>query len=341
MKIPESILISRIDSVGDVVLALPVAGMLKKRFPGIKVGLLASQYTRSIAAACIHIDSFIDIEDFLKDDVLIDGSSPGAILHLVTNAVVAKRAKELKIPIRVGTMSRFHHWFNCNKLIWLSRRKAGLHEAQSNLKLLMPFGIKENISLLEIAGLYGLNRFETLSAEYKNLLNNNKFNVILHPKSKGNAREWPADHFVKLINSLDDSLYTVFLSGVESERHALQEIANAAHYPVTNMAGKIPLGQFVSFIASADAVVSNSTGPVHISAALGKNTLGIYPSLTHKNPVRWAPIGLKVQTFVFQKDCLDCKDTPQQCHCISAIQPAEIKAALDKLVIKKNEGINY
>ena len=317
--------------MGDVVLALPVAGMLKKAFPGVRIGLLASQYTKPIAAACEHIDEFIDIDDFLKNEVLVDGKPWGAILHLVTNAQVANRAKELKIPVRVGTMSRFHHWFNCNRLIWLSRRTAGLHEAQSNLKLLKPFGITKTISFDEISHLYGLRRLEPLSDEFRNLLNTDKFNIILHPKSKGNAREWPIDHFISLINLLDADRYKIFLSGVQSEKKDLQKIEGAVKNPVMNMAGRIPLSQFISFIAAADGMVSNSTGPVHIAAALGKDTLGIYPSLTHKNPVRWAPIGKKAKAIVFKKDCMECKDTPQQCSCISAIQPAQIKAELDRM----------
>lgn len=319
-------------------LALPVAGLLKKNFPGIKVGLLASQYTRAIAAACEHIDEFIDIDLYLKEEILINGQRPEAILHLVTNALVAKRAKEIRIPIRVGTMSRLHHWFNCNRLIWLSRRTAGLHEAQSNLKLLKPFGIKKDFSFDEISHLYGLTRTEPLAAEFNVLLDKNKFNIILHPKSKGNAREWPLSHFIDLINSLDPDAYKIFLSGVESERNELKQIVDAVNIPVINMAGRIPLGQFISFIEKADGMVSNSTGPVHLAAALGKDTLGIYPSLTHKNPLRWAPIGVNAKAFVFKKDCMECKDTPLQCSCIAAIRPEVIKTALDELVRGKLMG---
>ncbi len=335
LKIPKSVLISRIDSVGDVVLSLPVAGMLKKKFPGIKIGLLAAQYTKAIADSCEHIDEFIDIDHFFKNEVLINGFPPDAILHLVTNPLVANRAKELKIPLRIGTMSRLHHWFNCNKLIWLSRRSSGMHEARSNLKILKPFGINKAFSFNEISLLYGLTRLEVLSEEFRNLLDKNKFNIILHPKSRGNAREWPAGHFIELINSLEPERYKVFLSGVESEKKDLQQIEDAVINPVINLAGRISLAQFIPFIAAADGLVSNSTGPLHIAAALGKNTLGIYSSLTHMNPVRWAPIGIKAKAFVLKEDCKDCINTKNYCACINAILPGQIKSALDILAEEK------
>ncbi len=39
-KLPVNIIISRTDSIGDVVLTLPVAAVLKKYFPEIKIGFM-------------------------------------------------------------------------------------------------------------------------------------------------------------------------------------------------------------------------------------------------------------------------------------------------------------
>jgi ADP-heptose:LPS heptosyltransferase len=335
MKIPENVLISRIDSIGDVVLALPVAGELKRNFPGMRIALIGAAYTKAIVDACAHIDSFIDVSDFVQKEVFIDGKKPQAIIHLITNPDMSKRAAKLGIPLRIGTMSRLFHWKYCNRLVWLSRTFEGFHEIDGNLKLLKPFGIDRKFSHQEMAGLYGLTKYKALSPELASLIDKDKFNVILHPKSKGNAREWPLGHFISLINSFDPAVYNVFISGVESEKSYVRQIVNAVHMPVHDMAGKISLEQFIPFIAAADGVVSNSTGPVHIAAALGKNVLGIYPSLRGKDPARWGPIGFKAQAFALKKDCSDCKNTKDQCACINAVLPATIKKALDKLAGEK------
>jgi len=335
VKIPASVLINRIDSVGDVVLALPVAGMLKRNFPGIKVGLLASSYTKAIADACVHIDEFVDVEDYIKGEVFICGKKPTAILHLVTNEHMSRRAKELDIPLRIGTMSRLHHWRNCNKLLWLSRRGSQMHDARANLSLLRAFGINKHFSFDEIASLYGLEKLQPLEEKYKNLLQPQKVNVVMHPKSQGNAREWPIRHFIDLINLLDPHQYNVLVSGVASEKAFVDEIEVGAKRPIVNLAGQISLGQFISFINAADVMICNSTGPLHLAAALGKHAFGIYPALTHRNPVRWAPIGKSARTFVFQDDCKECEATPNHCRCIAAIQPLEIKEALDELKVNK------
>lgn len=335
MKIPENVLISRIDSIGDVVLALPVAGELKRSFPGIKIAMIGAPYTKTIVDACEHIDHFIDVNDFVQTEVFIGGKSPQAIIHLITNPDMAKRAAKLRIPIRIGTMSRLFHLKYCNRLVWLSRTFEGFHEIDGNLKLLKPFGINKKYSHEEMAGLYGLTKFKTLSPELSSLVDKNKFNIILHPKSKGNAREWPLSHFIELVNSFNPAVYNVFISGVESEKIYIQQIVDAVNMHVHDMAGKISLEQFIPFIAATDGVVSNSTGPLHIAAALGKNALGIYTSLRGKNPARWGPIGFKAQAFALKKECSDCKDTKDQCACINSILPSTIKAALDRLVDEK------
>ncbi len=300
---------------------------------------MGREYTRAMVTASRHIDAFIDINDFLSKEVVIDHKKPAAIVHLVTNKLIARRAKELKIPIRIGTTGRIYHWFTCNKLVPLSRNKSPLHEAQLNLKLLQPLGITGDFSLDEIAGWYGLDRLEPLEAQYAALVDQSKYNLVIHPKSQGNAREWPADHFIKLINALDGDTYNILISGVEKEKTYVQQLIAQVNKPVKDIAGVMPLGQFISFMHQCDGVVANSTGPLHIGAALGKDAIGIYPPLKPKHPGRWGPIGMKAQVFVLEQDCTDCRKTVDQCHCISSIEPFMIKAALDKCVQAKGQPV--
>ena len=45
---PKNILIVRTDRVGDVVLTLPLAGLIKKRYPECRITFLVKGYTRSL-----------------------------------------------------------------------------------------------------------------------------------------------------------------------------------------------------------------------------------------------------------------------------------------------------
>ena len=337
--IPANIILSRNDGLGDMVLMLPMAAVLKANFPEIKIAVLGKKYTKSLVDACIYIDEFIEDEDYFTGEVLIAGLKPQAIIHVRTNKKVAMRAKGLKIPLRIGTTSRIYHWLTCNTLVRLRRKTSLLHEAQLNIKLLAPLGIKKIYSTIELQSLFGLQRIETLQEEHAQLLQKNKYNIVIHPKSQGSSREWPIEHFTTLINLLDEKKYNIILSGVEREKHFVQQIIEGLNKPVINIAGKLPLGQFISFLKACDGIVANATGPLHLGAALGINAFGIYPPIKPIHPDRWAPLGPAVQVFVLNKDCTACKNNKNFCSCVNAINPIEIKIALDK--VAQQQKNNY
>ncbi|MEO6949110.1 MAG: glycosyltransferase family 9 protein [Ginsengibacter sp.] len=329
----ENIIISRTDSIGDVVLTLPVAKVLKDTFPGITIAFLGKQYTRPVIEACENVDLFIDENEFLSKDVLINGKNPSAILHVFPVSAIAKRALKLKIPLRIGTTNRLYHIYTCNKLVKLSRRKSDLHEAQLNLQLLRPFGIDKIFSLKEIAGLTGLTNIVELKPEFSALLSATKFNLIMHPKSQGSAREWGLDNFSELIGSLNKERFNIFISGTQKERSLLQPLLEKQGNNVIDITGKMDLEQFIAFIDKCDGLVANSTGPLHIAAALGKYAFGIYAPMRPIHPGRWAPVGKNAQFFVLDKDCNDCRKTEMECHCIKEVPPQWIVKALEKVTM--------
>ncbi|MFC4263071.1 glycosyltransferase family 9 protein [Ferruginibacter yonginensis] len=337
---PANIILTRNDGIGDMVLTLPMAAVIKQHFPQIKVAILGKAYTKALVLACSFVDEFIDENDFFAKDVRINNQKPAVIVHVRTNKQVAKRAKQLNIPIRIGTSSRWYHWFTCNKLVALSRKKSALHEAQLNIKLLAPLGIKKSYSTEALQHLFGLNCLEKLEEIFTKTIDTNRFNVIIHPKSQGSSREWPITHFIELINILDEKRYNIFLSGVEKERPYIQQIIDKVNKPVQTITVNMPLGQFISFIKSCDAIVANATGPIHMGAALGIHALGLYPPLKPIHPGRWAPLGKNVHVFVLDKNCTDCSNTKNACSCMNAIAPQSLKALLDDVASKKTISYN-
>jgi len=327
-----SILISRTDSIGDVMLTLPMAAVLKKHYPQVKIGFIGKSYTKPVIDTCIHVDEFIDVEDFYTKDIKIDGKIPSAIIHVFPFKQIAKRASNLKIPLRIGTTNRLYHWTTCNKLVRLSRKNSSLHESQLNLKLLKAFGIQEEIELQEIANNYGFSKIEKLSAEFTSLIDPCKFNLILHPKSQGSAREWGLDNFALLIQLLDKKRYKIFISGTSTERALLNPLFNTVGNMVTDITGRMNLNQFISFIYNADGLIANSTGPLHIAAALGKHAIGIFPPMRPIHPGRWQPVGKNALVFVLDKSCNDCRKNPAICSCIRNISAYEIQHKLDEII---------
>ncbi len=333
------IIISRTDSIGDVMLTLPLAGILKKEFPNSYLIFLGKTYTKAVIETCKHINEFADwdfisakdntqaIEAFrkLKADIII---------HVFPRKEINLIAKKADIPFRIGTRNRTYHWLGCNKLIKLSRKNSDLHESQLNLKLLSPFKINTEIKLEEIHNYYGFNKLKSLPKEILDLIDKSKFNLILHPKSKGSAREWGLDNFAKLIKILPKDKFKIFITGTAVEADLMKDqILNKYQDEVIDMTSKLDLTQLISFINEADGLIAASTGPLHIAAALGKHALGIYPPIRPMHPGRWAPVGQNAFYFVLDKECSDCRKT-SNCECMHSISPEMVKAKLESIINK-------
>ena len=332
MKTIKNIIFSRTDSIGDVVLTLPMAKALKDLFPHIYIGFMGKNYTKAVIEACEYVDEFIDVDFFLQEHILLAGNKPDCIIHVLPKSKIAKRAKHLKIPLRIGTTNRLYHWFTCNKLVTLSRKKSDLHEAQLNLKLLSALGVDKTYSLPEIAGMYGFTKLPFLEKFWAVLPDKHRYNLILHPKSQGNGREWGLDNFIQLIHLLDTEKYKIFISGTEKEKELLQPLFDAVGHKVTNLCGAINLAQFISFINACDGLVASGTGPLHVAAALGKNAFGIFPPVRPVHPGRWAPVGVKARFFVS-----DFKNESPENNSIVQLSPEVVKKAIEQSAISVSQ----
>jgi heptosyltransferase-3 len=69
----QTFLVSRVDAIGDVVLTLPVCGMLKQLFPGCRVVLVGRSYTAAVAAACPWVDEFVELDKQIETGTLPTG----------------------------------------------------------------------------------------------------------------------------------------------------------------------------------------------------------------------------------------------------------------------------
>jgi heptosyltransferase-3 len=333
---PFTFLVSRTDAIGDVVLTLPVCGRLKQLFPGCRVVLIGRTYTAAVAAACPWVDDFLNLDELLKlkepaQVAILRDYAAAAIIHVFPNKTLARLAQKAKVPLRIGTRNRWQHWLTCNRLVPLSRRHSPLHEAQLNPKLLQPLGDTSEPSLPEVAQLVRLHTTEPLAPQYQQLLQQrqpSQLNVILHPRSRGSAREWGLDNFGQLARLLHQAGHRIFVTGTAAEGEELATwLHQNAAFLTADLTGQLSLPQFIAFIASADGLVAGSTGPLHLAAALGRHALGLYPPIRPMHPGRWAPLGPHAEFMVFDKpNCDDCRARPATCTCIRAIEAGTVAA---------------
>lgn len=331
----KTIAISRTDGIGDVILTLPLCGIIKKNYPNSNLLFFGSSYTKDIITLNNDVDSFIDYTNLLtlnkKEQIeYLKSLKIDIILFIFPNRYLSCLCKKAKIKTRIATSHRIYNLLYCNKLINFSRKNSFLHEAQLNTFLLSPFIQNKDYSKEELFNFIHFIKPKTDST-IKNKLSNTSFNLIIHPKSKGSAREWTMDNYNKMITFLDKDI-KIFVCGTENEGKSI----NIEGENVTILTGTMSLKEYIEFISLSDCLVACSTGPLHLAGILNINAVGLFAPMKSINPQRWQPLGNKVKIFCKDKPlCNDCKKN-SPCKCINDITPQEVASYINNLNRNKN-----
>lgn len=318
------VIISRTDSIGDVLLTLPMCAWIKSTYPTATILFLGKGYTKSVVECYDLVDEFIDWKDFENQPKVeqldkFRSIKADAIIHVFPNKEIASLAKKVRIADRVGTSHRTYHLLTCNHRPNFTRKRSNLHESQLNQELLRPFGLIDLPSLEDISAAtshFHAPNMDLPSFLTKALQNDGK-SIILHPKSQGSAREWPMEKYTELTKELIKQDFTVFFTGTEAEGDAFRsEIPDHPH--VIDTTGKLSLNELIAFISKVDFLVACSTGPLHIAGFLGINTVGFFVPKRPMHPGRWRALGPKVSILVNDPECVNCKKK-SDCNCIADI----------------------
>ncbi|ODS79107.1 MAG: hypothetical protein ABS46_16200 [Cytophagaceae bacterium SCN 52-12] len=321
-----TIVISRADALGDMVLTLPMAGLLKSYFPGCKIYYLAKKYAEPLIALSSHIDGFIEY-DYLsglprQEQVLyLKKFEADIFVNVLPDRGLAFLAREAGIPLRAGTTNRWYHWLTCNRLIRLSRKRSDLHEAQLNIRLLKFLPVDTHVPLRRIQEYYGIRK--PPSGTFAFLPENRKKIVLLHPRSNGSGREWSIDNYDRLIGLLDPAVYNVVVCGLPREADSIAPLFKR-HPRAINAIGQVTLPEYIQLICQSHALVASGTGPLHIAAMMGIKTIGLFPRRKAVGPERWQPLGENACYLTSEGSC-SCAQQPG-CNCMDLI-PAEKVAA--------------
>ena len=317
----KTILISRTDSIGDVVLTLPLCVWIKSHFPFCKIIFLGNTYTKPVISCLKEIDLVLCWKDFEnlpsneKVQKIID-LKIDVCLHVFPKKEIASLMKKAKIKNRIGTSHRAFHLLTCNHRLNFTRKKSDLHEAQLNFELLKPFGLKEIPSFEEFSSSLSKS-FTAPKIDLEKGFFNIKNAVILHPKSQGSALEWPLEKYKILAEKLLDKGEIVVFTGTENEGKLIRSFI-PIHKDCYDLTGKMSLEELIVFISQSKTLVACSTGPLHLAGILGIQTIGFFSSRKPIHPGRWKALGKNVNILEFDSNCAVCKKG-KSCSCMQNI----------------------
>lgn len=329
------VIISRTDSIGDVMLTLPLCSWIKDNFKNVHIIFLGSLYTKPVVDCYSPIDEFVnwkEIENLPTGQKIesFRNLQADVIVHIFPKKEIATLAKKAKIDTRIGTSHRTFHFLTCSHRVNFTRKKSPLHEAQLNFELMKPFGLEEIPTLEELNQLtinFKASKEELPELIVKKLTNSNGKSVILHPKSQGSAVEWGLENYRALSLKLEKLGYTVFFTGTETEG---EQFRSSIHFNdhIIDTSGKLTLYQLINFISRSEALVACSTGPFHIAGFLNRRAIGLFSPRKPIHPGRWKALGANVRILVNDENCETCKKG-KPCSCIENIS---VERVLEQIV---------
>lgn len=334
---PKNILIVRTDRVGDVVLSLPLAAILKKHFPACRVTFLLRNYTQDIAKNNPYIDSVLILKEnngkipVWENINQIKNCKFDSSIIVYPTLITALIVFLSRIKIRIGSGYRWYS-FLFNKKIFEHRKYAEKHELEFNVNLLKIFGIEESISPENAE--FNIKIDSNELEKVKNILvdsgvNLEKKTIIIHPGSGGSAIDLPIEKFARLTKNLNLlNNVNLIISGSKSEFNICKSVTGNSN--AINLSGKFSISELICLIDLCDVFISNSTGPIHIAAALGKYTVGFYPKILACSPTRWGPYTKNKVVFSPEIECSDC--TREQCERLNCMNSIDIENVTKKIV---------
>lgn len=321
--------------IGDSLMASLAARALRGRYARVDALTLPA-----------HRETLEHVPDI--DTVLIDEGDETALASrleehgydacIVTWATVrtARVAQRARIPVRVGQARRLYSWRFTHRVP--VRSEAGdvtTHWSQIVLDYARALGCDAQGAMPQFVPT------DTDSARAEQLLATlgipKRGYIMLHPTNAIASRRagWPAQGWAALARALVQSFDVPVLLSGSSVDLAINAaiVAEAGDTRVTDIAGKTAIGTFGALARDARLFVGITTGSMHVAAAVGAPTVGIFP-FQSDTPERWAPIGARTAVVRASYPCRpgERKETCPDYACIAHLDVPRTLAAASSLL---------
>ena len=159
--------------------------------------------------------------------------------------------------------------------------------------------------------------------------------IAFAPGAVGPSKRWPVGYFAELAKTLTAEGFSIWVLGSPAEAPLAQEIISAAGAHARDLTST-DLRNAILALKLAVACVSNDSGLVHVSAAIGTPTIGIFGPTS---PWHWAPLNPLAATIetTTEVPCRPChKPTCRMEHhrCMRDIPAQQVLAAVHRALGK-------
>ncbi|MCH7815424.1 MAG: lipopolysaccharide heptosyltransferase II [Proteobacteria bacterium] len=337
----ENILVIGPSWIGDMVMAQSLLMTLKERNHDCRISVMAPAWTRPLLERMPQVEKSIDAP--MKHGELKLGTrrSLGKRLksEAFTSAIILPNSFKsalvpfhASIPRRIGWRGEWRNPLltDCRKL---DKEKFPLM-VQRFAALADPVSINPP-SKIPKPRLHIDSANVAIALQKFGLDHTRKITVICPGAEYGESKQWPSAHYATLCNSLITQGWTVWIFGSSNDvtigQAILSNVDSDKRMNCKNLAGKTSLAEAIDLMSTAQAIVSNDSGLMHIAAALAKPVVAIYGSTS---PDFTPPLTKRVKLLSTDIECRPC--FKRECpfghqRCLTELDPARVIRAVDEL----------
>ena len=100
--------------------------------------------------------------------------------------------------------------------------------------------------------------------------------VALHPGAGSPNRRWSAEKFAAVGDALAAAGARIVITGTKAESPVVEAVIGNMKAEALNLCGRLSLGGLAGLFGRCNVLVSNDSGPLHLAAAVGTATVGIF-----------------------------------------------------------------
>lgn len=281
---PGKIVVLRANGLGDLMFSLPALEALRAAYPHAEIVLLARQWHQDLLAGRRgSVDRVVVVPPALLDG---GGAGDGDDDVLSGPLFAAMAAEHFDVAVQLHGGGRHSNPF-VRRLG--ARLAVGLQTPDAvPLDRCVPYIYYQNeiLRLLEVVGLVGARvvglepRLAVLNADREEaagaLAPTEQPLAVLHPGATDPRRRWPPERFAEVAGRLIDAGAQVAVVGTEDEADLARRIVTGAPGVVHDLAGRLSIAGLVGLLERSAVVVADDSGPLHLAAAVGTATVGIY-----------------------------------------------------------------
>jgi ADP-heptose:LPS heptosyltransferase len=359
LSTPRKILVLKFGGMGEAVLASSLLTSLKERHPSLQIDFLVERRTFDVmnAAGTGKVYSYLPNKDGLWEAFSIlrqvRRARYDAIVDFEQESLLTAAFVRLSgVPVRLG--------FSPSAPSSRSRlftHLVQLHEDESMWRLFLQLVRILDPGIPEAQQTVPLHYSDSAEAWVKQWRSEKGIGepgnplIAMHLGVGPSAqyRRWPMERYLELANILAERLPNMFLilTGSSAEQSLIQSFRSGFHGKSTDASDLGELQHTLALLRDCDLMISGDTGMMHLSAAMGTPTVGLFGP---NSPGCWGPVGPRA-TYVYgtRLACSPCinsykRQIPEKCThlqesaCMWDISPEDVLQAAVRVMNPSSIG---